>query len=97
MFRRVLLIVLILFAIWRIVTAWGRKLDRSEPGADSFSRFSAKAKERRRRQEPEPEELVACDGCGTYVPMARALATGSDQHFCSESCRQASENAVGDR
>jgi len=97
MLRKILLIVLVLFAIWRIVTAWGRKVGRNEPGADSFSRFSAKANERRRRRGPVPEELVACDGCGTYVPIVRALAAGSDQHFCSESCRQASENAAGKR
>ena len=97
MLRRIMLIVLFLFAIWRIVTAWGRKVGRNEPGADSFSRFSAKAKERRRRREPVPEELVACDGCGTYVPVVRALAAGNDRHFCSESCRLASENAAGDR
>lgn len=98
MLRKILLVVLVLYAIWRIVTAWGRRLGRDEPSADSFSRFSAKSKERRKRgQQPEPEELVACDGCGTYVPTERALAADNGRHFCGESCRRTSEIAAGDR
>jgi hypothetical protein len=97
MLRKILFVVIVLFAIWRIVTAWGRRIRRDEPSADSFSRFSQKARDRRRGRRPEPEELVACDGCGTYVPLQNALAAGNDRHFCGDSCRRASEAAADDR
>jgi hypothetical protein len=97
MLRRILFVVLILFLLWRVVTAWGRRLRRDQPSADSFSRYSAKARERRHRREPEPEELVVCDNCGTYVPLRKALTSNNERHFCSEACRRADRDAAGAR
>jgi len=97
MLRRILFVVIVLFLVWRVVTAWGRRLRRDQPSADSFSRFSAKSRERRRRGDPVPEELVSCDSCGTYVPLHKALASKNGRHFCSEACRRADGNAAGAR
>jgi ribosomal protein L32 len=101
--QRILLIVAILFVIWRILSAWGRRLIRDSPGADSYSRFSPFKRSQRRRWHSEansaPEELVACARCGTYVPVRRALSVGDDLRFCGEECREAHElpAAHGDR
>ena len=97
MLRRILVVVVVLFLIWRFVSAWGKKLRRDTPGADSFSRFSGKSRDRRGQRGREPEELVACDGCGTYVPAQRALSTDGRIHFCSDSCRRASEDSARER
>jgi hypothetical protein len=92
--QRILLVVAILFVIWRIATAWGRRLVRTAPGADSFSRFSPFEHGKRRRRHAanptEPEELVACATCGTYVPARRALTAAGGRSFCGEECRDAS-------
>lgn len=45
-----------------------------------------------RRAPRAPEQLVRDPVCGTYVPRARALTTGSGaalRYFCSEQCREA--------
>jgi hypothetical protein len=91
--QRVLLIVLVLYALWRIVTAWGRRLRRDGPGAESYSRFNPS--ERRKRsgapsgESLAPEELVACSHCGTYVPARRTLTEGGGTVFCGDECRRA--------
>ena len=93
--QRVLLIVLVLYGLWRIVTAWGRRLRRSSPGAASYSRFNPNER-RKRSGTPSgdslvPEELVACSHCGTYVPARRALTESGGTVFCGDECRKAHE------
>ena len=99
MLQRILLIVAILFLIWRVLSAWGKRLVRDAPGADSYSRFSGFKRSQRRRwhseADSEPEELVACARCGTYVPARRALAVGDGLRFCSQECRDAHELPAG--
>jgi type II secretory pathway pseudopilin PulG len=35
----------------------------------------------------QPEKLVCCETCGTWVPIGRALTTGSsDSVYCSTDC-----------
>jgi hypothetical protein len=93
--QRILLIILVLYALWRIVTAWGRRIGRDSPGADSYSRFHPdKRRQRTRGQQGDPEQLVACSRCGTYVPAPRALTAGGDHVFCSPECRDLNEVAV---
>jgi uncharacterized protein len=93
--QRILLIILVLYALWRIATAWGRRLGRESPGADSFSRFHPdKRRQRTRDQQADPEQLVACSHCGTYVPATRALTAGGDHVFCSPECRDLDGVAV---
>lgn len=93
--QRILLIILVLYALWRIITAWGRRLGRESPGADSYSRFHPdKRRQRTRGQETDPEQLVACSRCGTYVPARRALSAGGDSTFCSPECRDLGGVAV---
>jgi len=94
MLQRILLIILVLYAVWRIVSAWGRRLRQDGPGADSFSRFRRRTGHGSRVQKQPPEELVACSRCGTYVPARRALTAGDGAVYCSTSCRDASELAA---
>lgn len=93
MLQRILLIILVLYALWRILSAWGRRLGKEAPGADSYSRFNPRARRQRRSSvggvDQSPEELVACSGCGTYVPVRRALTEGGGRFFCGEECREA--------
>lgn len=96
--QRILLVVLVLFVVWRLLVAIGRRAGRSGHGADSFSRFSAERRRRRRewdahRQEDRPDELVPCSRCGTYVPSRRALTSGSGAVYCSPGCRDGVEAA----
>jgi len=85
--QRILIIVTVLYVIWRVLNAWGRRLGQRNAGAEHFSRYSGP-----RRQEPDEvtgrEELMACDGCGTFVPDARTLLTPDGRRFCSDSCRE---------
>jgi hypothetical protein len=93
--QRILLVILVLYALWRIVTAWGRRLGQQSPGADSYSRFHPdKRRQRPGVQHTEPEQLVACSVCGTYVPARRALTAGGDRVFCGPECRDLDEVAV---
>jgi hypothetical protein len=39
-------------------------------------------------QDPAPEELLPCAGCGTFVPVDRALRGTDDLLYCSEACRR---------
>ncbi len=92
MLRRVLIVVAVLYLVWRIAAAWGKRLRRDEPGADHFSRFSGRGRGPRRQSDGgAPEELVPCAHCGTYVPVARVLASGDGELFCSRECRAAEE------
>ena len=95
MLQRILLVILVLYALWRIVTAWGRRLGHQSPGADSYSRFHPdKRRQRTGVPRAEPERLVACSRCGTYVPARRALTAGRDRIFCSPECRDLDEVAM---
>lgn len=99
MFQRVLIIVAVLFLVWRAVIGWGRVKRKSQPGADAFSRYSWHRRERQRRSDPEPEQLIECEVCGTLVPTSRAL-THDARVCCSRSCvralREGSDAAAGD-
>ena len=89
--QRILLVVLVLFVLWRLLVAYGRRLGRTGHGADSYSRFSPRDRRRRRDwaagSEQRPDELVRCGHCGTYVPSRRALGSGTGAVFCSSECR----------
>lgn len=82
--RKLLVVVIVLYAVWRVLTIVGKRLRRSSPGPDAFSRFSDQRTSRR----TEPERLVACDRCGTLLPASRTLPGPGSHHYCSESCRQ---------
>jgi hypothetical protein len=94
--QRILLVVLVLFVVWRLLTAYGRRIGRTGHGADSYSRFSPYRRRRRRDRTAEragdrPDELVPCQRCGTYIPSRRALTSGSGAVFCSPECREREE------
>jgi hypothetical protein len=94
--QRILLVVLILFVVWRVLALFGRRSAREGHGADSYSRYSPTARRRRREyrtreSEEPPEELVACARCGTHLPARRALSDGSGARFCGPSCRDRAE------
>jgi len=98
---RIVLIVLALFVLWRLLSAIGRRLSTDGHGADSYSRFSPRARRRRRtdsgaesdeRHRP-PEALVQCASCGTFVPRGRALPASAGELACSDECRRALDGA----
>jgi hypothetical protein len=89
--QRILLIVVVLFIIWKVASAFGKRMSRQSAGADDFSRFSARRRDHRRRMRTAArgaqEELVECARCATCVPVGRALVAGDGRVYCSESCR----------
>lgn len=96
MLQRILLFVLVLFVVWRLLVAFGRRIGRTGHGADSYSRFSPYRSRRRREWTAEragerPDELVPCQRCGTYVPSRRALTSGTGAVFCGPECRDRQE------
>ncbi len=92
MLQRILIIVLALYAVWRLLAAAGRRVAKSSPGADSYSRFSPHQRRQRRQWAADPEvgveKLVACSVCGTLVPSRRLLSAASGRVVCSEACRE---------
>ena len=96
MLQKILFVVIVLFVVWRLLSARGRRLGTDAPGADSFSRFSPIKRRRRREWAQEnngvPERLVACDECGTFVPAERALAHESGAVYCGPNCRERGES-----
>lgn len=98
--QRILLVVLVLFVVWRLLVAYGRRVGRAGHGADSYSRFSPDRRRRRREwsarsADQRPDELVQCQRCGTYVPSRRALTSGSGAVFCGQDCRDREEALPG--
>lgn len=98
--QRILIVVVVLLIAWRVLASIGRRLSERAPGADSFSRFSPEARRRRKqwseRSSNRVEELVECTRCGTFVPVGRALTSGDDRVFCSETCRHDDGNEPRD-
>lgn len=90
MLQRILIVVLVLYVVWRLLSAAGRRADRVAPGADSYSRFSPEKRRQRRQQATDAgdERLVECSVCGTLVPAARILTAASGQVLCSDDCRR---------
>jgi hypothetical protein len=86
--QRILIVVMVLFVVWRLLAAWGRRMRGAQPGADSYSRFNPQQRRQRRDQFREPpESLVACDVCGTMIPSGRALSAGDGATVCGPACR----------
>lgn len=85
--RKLLIVIIVLYAVWRVLTIVGRRLRRSSSGAESFSRFSG----RRASPRTEPERLIPCDRCGTLLPASRTLPGPGSHHYCSEACRDRAE------
>ncbi len=96
MLQRIALVVAVLYVVWRILSAYGRKLGRTTDGADRFSRFSRRERDRWARadgaeQAPPREELVACAACGTMIPASRARLSSDGRRVCSEGCRKTAD------
>jgi hypothetical protein len=88
---RIVFFVLLLFVLWRVLSALGKRRSSSGLGADSYSRFHPRQRRRRREMDAterssKPEELLKCLSCGTYVPSERAIVGEGDHVFCSQSC-----------
>jgi len=94
--QRILIVVLILFVVWRLLAMWGRRMRGAQPGADSYSRFNPQQRRQRRDQfRQPPEALVACDVCGTMIPVGRALFADGDRKVCGPECRARLERGDG--
>ena len=86
--QRIVLLVVLLFVVWRLLAAWGRRMRGAQPGADSYSRFNPQQRRQRREQfRQPPEALVTCDVCGTMIPAGRALSAAGERHVCGPECR----------
>lgn len=98
--QRIIIIVAVLYLLWRVLTAWGRRTAASGRGAEDFSRFSARSRDRRREAKERQAanvELIACARCGTFVPVDRALTSGEGVVCCSRDCVAALEGGSADR
>lgn len=86
--RRLLVVVLILYLVWRVLAIVGRSLERrsreiSEEG------FGVKGPRKGEAgPEAQRERLVPCAHCGTLVPASRALSADGAS-WCSPRCRDA--------
>jgi uncharacterized protein len=77
---RIILLLIVLRLVLRFVHGLFQGLAPSSGGSGSGRAGRA------------PEQLVRDPVCGTYLPRARALTTGSGaalRYFCSEQCREA--------
>lgn len=88
--QRILLVVIVLYVVWRVLFAWGRRLQKGSSGAEDFSRFSARRGGSMGHDEPDAGlaggQLVACELCGTCVPAERSLSTADGRKCCSREC-----------
>jgi hypothetical protein len=83
--ERWLLLVVVLYVVWRVLHSQGRRLLRFSRGADDFSRFS---RDPRRHSEDEALDggrLVVCASCGVVVAESDA-AVGADGERRCGSC-----------
>ncbi len=93
--QRIIIIVAVLYVLWRLVTAIGRRSVASGKGAEDFSRFNARSRDRRRaakERQAENVDLIACAHCGTFIPADRALNSVDDVVCCSRKCVAALES-----
>jgi len=95
--QRIIIIVAVLYVLWRVLTAFGRRTAASGKGAEDFSRFNARSRDRRRaakERHAEDVDLIDCAHCGTFVPSDRALKSPDGVVFCSRKCEAALESGV---
>ena len=85
MMERWLLIVVVLYVVWRVLYSQGRHLLRTSRGADDFSRFSRDPRQRRGDGTADLDTLVVCDRCGVVMPRSAAV-TGDGGERCCASC-----------
>ena len=95
--QRIIIIVAVLYLLWRVLAAMGRRTVESGKGAEDFSRFNARSRDRRRAAKERKAanvELIACQHCGTFVPSDRALKSSEDVVCCSQKCEMALESGA---
>lgn len=92
--QRIIIFVAVLYVLWRVLAAMGRRSAASGRGAEDFSRFNVRSKDRReaaRARHEEDVELIPCAHCQTLVPADRALSLPSGVTCCSRRCADALE------
>ena len=95
--QRIIIIVAVLYILWRVLAALGRRSVAEGKGAEDFSRFSGRSRVRRRdarERQTTNVELIACAQCGTLIPADRALASGEGVVCCSRPCVDALESGI---
>ncbi len=95
--QRIIIIVALLYVLWRVLAALGRRTAASGKGAEDFSRFNARSRDRRRaakERQAENVELIACAHCGTFIPSDRALKSGVGAVCCGRRCADALESGA---
>ena len=79
--QRIIIIVAVLYLLWRVLTAMGRRSVASGKGAEDFSRFNARSRDRRRaakERQATNVELIAC----AHVRYRMVLPEGYGVHRC---------------
>lgn len=92
--QRIIIIVAVLYVLWRVLGAMGRRSAAAGQGAEDFSRFNVRSKDRRRAakaRQAEDVELIPCAHCQTLVPADRALSISSGVVCCSRQCAEVLE------
>lgn len=95
--QRIIIIVAVLYVLWRLLAAIGRRTVESGKGAEDFSRFNARSRDRRRatkERQATNVDLIACGHCETLVPSDRALKSSEGVVCCSRECEVALESGV---
>jgi len=82
--RRLLIIVIFLYVVWRILGIIGRRLR----GVDPRERVARRPAQGAAKPGPPGKamRLVACSRCGTLVPEDRALRGPRGELYCAVSC-----------
>ena len=86
--QRGVVLVILLWVTWRVLSTLGTRRARDTAGAESFSRFSARRRDlpwRRQPSQPSDVALVACARCALHVPASSTVER--DGHtYCSDAC-----------
>lgn len=81
--ERLLLIVVVLYVVWRVLHSQGRHLLRTSRGADDFSRFSRDPRRQFEEGAVEGDRLMVCDRCGVVVSEAAAATGDGGERLCA--------------
>jgi len=85
--RRLLIVVIVLYVVWRILGIIGRRI-RGEGARERVAGGVSRGDEPDRRAK-EARQLVPCSRCGTLVPEDRALLGPGGERYCKSSCLEA--------
>ncbi len=92
--RRLLVLVLVLYLVWRVLNIVGRRLEQRSREITEEGLAGRGSRRRAATGGGEQERLLPCARCGTLVPASRALTSG-DASYCSPECRDGAGKGDG--